>query len=77
MSRAAPLPTVLAWIHLSPVLHDQLTAINQYFLHAGMFKKRGLKRLNKADYRTPSLSVRMWNSMIDTLGREHSLQSHI
>lgn len=36
--------------YLNKILTNELTAINQYFLHARMFRSRGLNKLNEKEY---------------------------
>lgn len=38
-------------IHFNRLLSDELIAVNQYFLHAKIFKSWGLERLNNIEYK--------------------------
>lgn len=38
-------------VHLNRLLSDELVAVNQYFLHAKIFKNLGLERLNNIEYK--------------------------
>lgn len=38
-------------VYLNRLLHDELVAVNQYFLHAKVFKSLGLERLNVIEYK--------------------------